>query len=175
MKGYCLTTSICISYDISAIIIGEGQDRQALEGTARMLGLSDRVIFTGWVKPDIVSAYLAAGDIFVSPSRTEAQGLTVIEAMIAKTPVITARVGGIVDSVRHEETGLLVNERSPDEIAKAIERLVREPFLADHLREQGYKLAVNKFSRASSAESFSSLFDRMIQIKKPRHVDKKLE
>jgi phosphatidyl-myo-inositol dimannoside synthase len=156
--------------DITALIIGEGQDRPYLEGITQTLGLSDRVVFTGWVKPDLISAYLVAGDVFVSPSRTEAQGLTVIEAMIAKTPVITARVGGIVDSVRHEETGLLINERSPDEVAKAIERLVREPFLADHLREQGYKLAVNKFSRASSAEAFSTLFERMIQSKCSRRV-----
>jgi phosphatidylinositol alpha-1,6-mannosyltransferase len=165
--------------DITVLIIGEGQDRPYLEGITQTLGLSDRVIFTGWVKPDVVSAYLAAGDIFVGPSREasdgwiEAQGLTVIEAMVAKTPVISTRVGGIVDSVRHEETGLLVNERSPVEIAKAIDRLVREPFLADHLREQGYKLAVNKFSRTSSAESFSALFDRMIQAKGSRRVEKR--
>jgi phosphatidylinositol alpha-1,6-mannosyltransferase len=165
--------------DINLLIIGEGQDRPYLEGITQTLGLSDRVIFTGWVKPDVVSGYLAAGDIFVGPSREasdgwiEAQGLTVIEAMVAKTPVISTRVGGIVDSVRHEETGLLVNERSPVEIAKAIERLVREPLLADCLRGQGYKIAVNKFSRTSSAESFSALFDRMMQSKGSRGSERK--
>jgi len=162
--------------DITALIIGEGQDRPYLEDITQTLGLSDRVVFTGWVRPDDVPAYLAAGDIFVGPSIQgsdgwiEAQGLTVIEAMVAKTPVISTRVGGIVDSVKHEETGLLVNERSPAEIAKAIERLVQEPLLADHLREQGYKLAVNKFSRASSTKSFSALFERMIQSKGSRRV-----
>ena len=162
--------------DITALIIGEGQDRPDLEGLTKTFGLSDRVIFTGWVKPDDISAYLAAGDIFVGPSREasdgwiEAQGLTVIEAMVAKTPVITTRVGGVVDSVKHEETGLLVNERSPDEIAKAVERIVGEPLLADNLRGQGYKLAANKFSRASSAKSFSALFEHMIQSKGSRRV-----
>lgn len=165
--------------DITALIIGEGQDRYALENMSKMLGLSDRVIFIGWVRPDVVPAYLAAGDIFVGPSKEardgwiEAQGLTVIEAMMAKTPVITTQIGGIVDSVKHGETGLLVNEESPDEIAKAIERLVREPFLVDHLCGQGYKLAVNKFSRAISAKSFSALFDRMIQVREPRRVGKR--
>ena len=158
--------------DISSIIIGEGQDRHALESTAKMLGLSDRVIFTGWAKPDVVPAYLAAGDIFVGPSREasdgwiEAQGLTVIEAMIAKTPVITTQIGGIIDSVRHEKTGMLVNEQAPHEIAKVVERLVNEPMLADRIRSLAYERAVKKFSRNSSAISFSQLFEKVIQMKK---------
>ena len=165
--------------DITALIIGEGQDRPRFEAMSEAFGLSGRVMFAGWVEPDVVPAYLVSGDIFVAPSREasdgwiEAQGLTVIEAMVAKTPVITTRTGGIVDSVMHEETGLLVNERSPDEIAKAIERLVREPSLADCLRERGYKLAANKFSRTSSAKSFSDLFSRMIQATGPRCVEKR--
>ncbi len=160
--------------DISALIVGEGQDRSALEGITKTLGLTDRVIFTGWVEPDVVPAYLAAGDIFVGPSWTESQGLTFIEAMMSKTPVIATRVGGIVDSVRHEETGLLVNERSPEEIAAAVARLVMEPSLADNLRTRGYRLTVNKFSRISSAQAFSELFDRMIQAKETSSVDKRV-
>lgn len=165
--------------DISGVIVGEGQDRYKYEAMSETFGVSDQVIFTGWVEPNVIPAYLAAADIFVGPSREasdgwiEAQGLTFIEAMVAKTPVIATRVGGIVDSVRHEETGLLVNERSPDEIAKAIERLVREPSLADCLRERGYKLAVNEFSRTFSAKSFSDLFNCMIQATGPRRVEKR--
>jgi len=158
--------------DITALIIGEGQDRPYLEGLTKTFGLSDRVIFTGWIKPDVVSAYLAAGDIFVGPSRAasdgwiEAQGLTVIESMVVKTPVIATRIGGIVDSVKHEETGLLVNERAPHEIAKAVDRLIKEPMLADSIRSLAYERAVKKYSRKSSAISFSQLFEKVIQMKK---------
>jgi len=165
--------------DITVLIMGEGQDRLMFEEMSKNLGLSDRVMFSGWIEPDSVSAYLSAGDVFVGPSRDssdgwiEAQGLTVIEAMVAKTPVVSTRAGGIVDSVKHEKTGLLVNDRSPDEIANAIERLVRDPKLADYLREEGFKLAVNKFSRASSANSFSALFEKIIQEKKSCHINKK--
>ncbi|MBW2738848.1 MAG: glycosyltransferase family 4 protein [Deltaproteobacteria bacterium] len=157
--------------DISAVIVGEGQDRYKYEAMSKTLGVSDRVLFTGWVEPNVIPAYLAAGDIFIGPSRDEAQGLTFIEAMVAKTPVIATRVGGIVDSVRHKETGLLVKERSPKEIAAAIERLTQEPLLADKLRESGYKLAVNEFSRASSAQAFSNLFNKVIRSKKRQNMD----
>ena len=155
--------------DITALIVGEGQDRPVLEEISKTLGLSDRVIFTGWVEPDMIPAYLSAADIFVGPSREfEAQGLSVIEAMVLGTPVIASRVGGVVDSVRHEETGLLVNERSPDEIAAAVERIVKTPMLADRLGKQGYKLSEAKFSRRSSAMAFSQLFKKAIKTKKQR-------
>ena len=166
--------------DITALIVGEGQDRPVLEEISKTLGLSDRVIFTGWVEPDMIPAYLAAGDIFIGPSREasdgwiEAQGLTFIEAMVAKTPVIATRVGGIIDSVRHEETGLLVNERSPKEIAAAVEKLSQEPLLADKLRESGYKLAVNEFSRASSAQAFSNLFNKVIRLRQRSRVNQRV-
>ncbi|MBW2738705.1 MAG: glycosyltransferase [Deltaproteobacteria bacterium] len=166
--------------DISAVIVGEGQDCHKYEAMSETLGVSDRMIFTGWVEPDMIPAYLAAGDIFVGPSReasdgwVEAQGLTFIEAMVAKTPVIATRVGGIVDSVRHEETGLLVNERSPKEIAAAVERLSQEPLLADKLRESGYKLAVNEFSRASSAQAFSNLFNKVIRLRQRSRVNQRV-
>jgi len=167
-------------WDISALIIGEGQDRPMLESMTKTLGLSDRVKFTGWIEPDHVSAYLAAGDIYVGPSREasdgwiEAQGLSVIEAMSARIPVIATRTGGIVDSVRHGETGLLVDERAPGEIAQAVERLVKKPELANYLREQAYRLALNAFSRASSAQAFSDLFSRMIQAKRLQRPDNRV-
>jgi len=157
--------------DISALIVGEGQDRVAIENMTKRKGLSDRVVFTGWVEPEDVSAYLATGDIFVCPSRKasdgwiEAQGLALIEAMVAKTPVIATRAGGIIDTVRHEETGLLVNERAPGEIANAVERLVKEPTLADRLRSFGCEMAVTKYSRRSSAVAFSQLFEKVIQMR----------
>ncbi|PXF54491.1 MAG: glycosyltransferase family 4 protein [Deltaproteobacteria bacterium] len=166
--------------DISALIVGEGQDRPAFEHLAGKLGLSDHVVFTGWVEPKDVFAYLAAGDIFIGPSRKasngwiEAQGLALIEAMVAKTPVIATRSGGIIDAVRHEETGILVNERAPDEIAQAVERLVKKPRLVNYLREQAYKLALNEFSRASSAQAFSDLFSRMIQAKRLQCPDNRV-
>ena len=166
--------------DISAVIVGEGQDRHKYEAMSEAIGVSDQVIFTGWVEPNVIPAYLSAADIFVGPSREasngwiEAQGLTFIEAMVAKTPVIATRVGGIIDSVRHEETGLLVNERSPKEIAAAVERLAQAPLLADKLRESGYKLAVNEFSRAYSAQAFSSLFNKVIRLRQRSRVNQRV-
>jgi phosphatidyl-myo-inositol dimannoside synthase len=161
--------------DVTAMIIGDGQDRKVMEALSDSLNLGQRVYFLGWIETELVSVHLAAADIFVGPSRQatdgwiEAQGLTFIEAMVAKTPVIATRAGGITDSVIHEETGLLVNERSPEEIADAIIRLMGDSHLRNKLAANGYALASSRFSRQHSAEAFDVLFKTLRQDNRHRH------
>jgi glycosyltransferase involved in cell wall biosynthesis len=155
--------------DTTALIVGDGQDRSAFESLSQRLGLADRIAFLGWVEAREVVDHIAAGDVFVGPSRrgtdgsVEAQGLTFAEAMLAGTPVVATASGGIPDTVRHEETGLLVAEASPRQIAKAIERLVREPSLTAMLRENGRRHALAHFTRRASAMAFSELFEGLIR------------
>jgi len=155
--------------DVSAVVVGEGQDRLAMERLADRLAVSDRIAFIGWVEPDSVPAYLAAADIFVGPSRrspegwVEGQGLTFLEAMLAGTPVIATCTGGIVDTVQHEETGLLVNEAKPGEIAEAVKRYVQDTDLARRLCDAASELVRRQFTRAASAQALSDLFCGLVR------------
>ena len=154
--------------DMSALVIGEGQDRQALEDFAADHCVSDRTTFVGWVQPHEILAHIAAADVFVGPSRTgsdgwvEAQGLTFLEAMVAGTPIVATRTGGIVDSVRDGETGLLVEQRAPDQIAEAVKRLTGDPELATRLTLQARRLVAAVFSREVSAAAFDSVFSDLL-------------
>lgn len=153
--------------DTRALILGDGQDREALEAQARALGLADRVTFVGWIERERLPAWLAAADAFVGPSRqsddgwVEAQGLVFLEAMAAGLPVIATRTGGIPEIVVHEATGLLVGERAPGEIAAALRRLANEPQLAAALADRGRRHAVEHFSRSASARAFAGLFAQL--------------
>ncbi len=163
--------------DARALVIGDGPDKEALQNAVARQGLEDHVIFTGWVQPDEVPNYLAAADIFVGPSKTapdgwvEAQGLTFAEAMLAGTPVIATRSGGIVDAVRHDETGLLVDEGAPEQIAAAVVRLAETTELRTRLGRQGRKLARSGFTRSASATSFGQLFGSLLTINQRRKVN----
>lgn len=107
--------------------------------------------------------YLAAADIFVGPSKgAEGQGLTFIEAMRAGTPVVATPCGGIVDAVRHEETGLLVDAGAPERIAEAIRRLARDPALAARLVRNGGDLVAREFTRERMARDYSSLISEQL-------------
>ena len=150
--------------DLRLVVAGEGPERAAFERLAGELGIAERVAFAGWQGADQVPHLMAAADAYVGPSRrgpdgtAEAQGLTFAEAMLAGTPVIATRLGGIVDAVRHEDTGLLVDEAAPDQIAAAVERLARRPDLAAQLSANGRRLAKDVFTRAASARAFADLY-----------------
>ena len=154
--------------DASALIGGEGPDRSAMQALVQEMGLGDQVFFTGWIDPKLVPAHLAAADVFAGPSKRavdgwiEAQGIVFVEAMAVGTPVVATRSGGIVDAVVHEETGLLVDERSPDQIAAAIIRMHTDQDLAHKLQKQGRQLVENKYSRQACAARFSELFEGLI-------------
>ncbi len=164
--------------DATVMILGDGQERADMEALASRLDVSDRVHFLGWVESEEVPAYLAAAEIFVGPSKraangwVEAQGLTFVEAMLARTPVIATRSGGIPDTVRHEDTGLLVPEGRPDEIAAAIRRLGADPPLASRLKDSGYALAIRDFTRERAANRFAVLLDgALLNSKGKRALD----
>ncbi len=144
--------------DVTLMVLGEGQDRADFEALTASLNLAERISFLGWVDYDAVPDYLAAADIFVGPSKgAEGQGLTFIEAMLAGTPVVATPCGGIVDAVRHEETGLLVDAGAPARIAEAIRRLARDPALAARLVRNGGDLVAREFTRERTAKAYSSM------------------
>ncbi len=153
---------------VRAVVLGEGQDRVAAEARAADLSLGDHIAFVGWVDPTQVPAWLAAADVVVAPSRTapdgwaEAQGLSIVEAMAARRPVVASDSGGIGDAIEHEVTGLVVGEGHPDQLAEAVRRLHADPALATRLAESGRARAVERFSAGASADAFSSLFTDLI-------------
>lgn len=153
-----------------ALILGEGQDRESLEHLSAEMGLNSVVCFTGWVDPQHVPIHLLAADMLIAPSRTaangwvEAQGLSLLEAMALGTPVIATRCGGIPDAVQHEHTGLLVDERCPDQLAAAIARLIADSGLRARLAEAARQRATNRFSREASAYAFSELMSAVMHM-----------
>jgi phosphatidyl-myo-inositol dimannoside synthase len=156
---------------VRAVVLGEGQDRGRAEADVAARGLGDHVAFVGWVDPTEVPAWLAAVDVVVAPSRTaadgwtEAQGLSIVEAMAARRPVVATATGGIGDAVEHEATGLLVGEGRPDELAAGIRRLHDDPELATRVAAAGRALVEARYQADTSADAFSALFTDVIGVR----------
>ena len=85
------------------------------------LGLSDRVFFLGRVQRSALPRLLWHSDVFVLPSRQEAFGVAVIEALAAGVPVVAARVGGIPEIIRNDGEGIL---HAPDEPAALAQTVI---------------------------------------------------
>lgn len=106
------------------LIVGDGPCRAELEKTAEALGVRDGLIFTGMVSPQQVPDYYAAGDIFVSASQSETQGLTYMEAMSSALPVLCRADECLADVITDGENGLLYHNE--EEFLSRYERLSRD-------------------------------------------------
>ena len=114
------------------VFVGAGIAEDELRQMARELGLEKLVVFTGAVPHDEVPNYTAAADLFVFASLTDTQGLVLMEAMAAGTPVVAVEAPGPVD-VLSQGGGILV-PHNEDAFVNAVCGLLNN---ADRLRETG--------------------------------------
>lgn len=116
------------------LVIGEGEERPALEQQIKRLGLTSRVHLLGFI-PDAASL-LKAFDIFVLPSRTEALGYVLLEAGFAEVPVVASTVGGIPEIIEDGLTGVLVPAYDAQALAEALQTLTVSPGTRGHYTER---------------------------------------
>jgi glycosyltransferase involved in cell wall biosynthesis len=118
-------------------IVGEGPESPRLQGIHARLGLGETVVFLGAVTRSTLAVEYRRADCFCLPSVQEGFGLVLAEAMAAGLPVVACRAGAVPEVVADRRTGLLVNPRSPDELAMALETLLRNNGLARDLGAEG--------------------------------------
>jgi len=127
------------------IIAGDGPQRQFLERYAMSLGIAPFVTFTGFIqRRDLIDLYKQA--LFVFASKTETQGLVLVEAMMAGAAVVAVGIMGPLDTITSGETGILVSE-DEDEFARACNRL-----LQDANERQRIGMAARKWARSQSSK-----------------------
>ena len=119
------------------VLVGDGPERATLERQAATLGISDRVRFEGWHED--ARNYLSAFDVFAHPSRLDTFPLVILEAMLARVPVVATPVGDVADAIVDGQTGLLVPADDPIALARMLRALLEEPdrrrALAERARE----------------------------------------
>jgi glycosyltransferase involved in cell wall biosynthesis len=99
-------------------LVGDGEERPALESLCRELGISGRVSFFGW-RGDLGGVY-GDLDVVVNASRNEGTPVALIEALAAARPVVATRVGGTTDLLGGGERGRLVPPGEPEALARAV-------------------------------------------------------
>lgn len=102
------------------VLAGDGPLREWTEAQVKEMGLADAVRFTGFLDhPRLVDLYKAA-DLFLFASKTETQGLVLVEAMAAGTPAIAIGALGVLDVVQNGVNGVLVPEDEEEFVAQAV-------------------------------------------------------
>lgn len=138
-------------------IVGDGEQRSALQLVAEEAGVSSRVIFYGEASNDALPSLLARATVFARPSRSEGLGIAFLEAMAARVPVVATPVGGIPDIVKNKRTGLFCEIDNPESVGAAINKLLRDEGLRTKLTTEAFLMVTEHYDWDILAKQYQSL------------------
>lgn len=145
------------------ILIGCGWGDGAAEAEADLRahvasrGLEEIVFFAGW-RASTPAVYVDL-DVSVQASLVENLGGT-IESLLMARPTVATRAGGMPDSVRDGETGILVNPGDPRDLARGICELLSDPERAARLGRAGRELMLSRFTLTTTVPALAELYRR---------------
>jgi glycosyltransferase involved in cell wall biosynthesis len=142
------------------VLVGIGPEQKALERLARSLGIGDRIVFAG--HETNVARYYAIGDVFVLPSHSEGSSNVLLEAMMARIPIVATNAGGNSEIVLGGHSGLLVPIGNSLALANAIVRLLQDRTLALQCTDSAYARAISDFSVERYRERLLSFYDEAL-------------
>lgn len=140
---------------LAFLIVGDGPDKGALEALAKKLGVSASVIFTGKVAPCEVQNYYQLGDLFVSASTSETQGLTYVEAAANGLPLLCRRDPCLADVIREGENGYTYE--SDTEFFEHLQRIMTDPLWRVRAGRCSETVAA-KFDKSQFGKTVSDLY-----------------
>jgi len=150
--------------NVQCVIAGSGEDEQMLRAKAASAQLENRVRFVGRVEGATKLYLLQNAMCVVMPSRVwEAFPLVLLESYAAGKPVIGSDIPGIADLIRQEQTGLLVPQDSADDLAIAIERMMRNPDEIKRMGENAKRVAQN-YSWKEVTQQHLGLYQRLAKL-----------
>jgi 1,2-diacylglycerol 3-alpha-glucosyltransferase len=147
--------------DVLLVIAGEGPALAHTRRLARKLGIADHVLFVGYLARDgeLLDCYRAA-DLFVYASRTETQGLVLLEALALGVPVVSTAVMGTADVLRDVQGAVVAPDEEPA-FAATVLQVLADPALRARLAERA-PLDAAAWSARAMAERLESLYRQVI-------------
>lgn len=142
--------------DWQAVIIGNGEEKTYLEKLITKLQLENKIKLTGFI--DNAAELLPAFDIFVLPSLKEGLPYVLLEAGLAKLPIIATSVGGIPELITREHTGLLVPPGDAPTLTQAITSLLESPELRQTLGENLERQVKSEYPLSGMVAKFTKLY-----------------
>ncbi|HYB68145.1 MAG TPA: glycosyltransferase [Candidatus Acidoferrales bacterium] len=159
---------LAVMPNVNFVIVGEGGMKDYLMKEAWDFGVAGHVFFAGFVNEETLISIYRASDAAVFPSLYEPFGITALEAMAAKTPVIVTDTGGLAEIVQHEKTGIKVYVDNSDSLAWGILRVLKNSDVAKKIREDGYRKVLRDYDWDKIAEKTMKVYDLALKAA-PRH------
>lgn len=154
--------------DVVLVMVGDGPHRAELEAHAVSLGISDRVRFTGVVDPAEVQRWYRVGDVFVSASLSETQGLTFIEAMAVGLPLLARRDPSLTNVIIDGRTGWQYQDAA--QFSDQLSALLDDPLRREQMSVAALEHAHATFGDQDFARSVLNVYEQ-VNAQRPPLID----
>lgn len=146
--------------DSLLLIVGDGSQREELEGLTKNIGLERNVIFLG-TRQD-VPQLLSIMDIFILSSKSEGLPITLLEAMAASKPIIATNVGGIPEVIENGINGILIPPDNSEAMAEAVLELLKDEEKSKKLGMMARKRFENNFTLPMMVRKYEELYESFL-------------
>jgi len=147
--------------DLKLIIVGDGPLKPEIEIYIKKNKLENNVEFSGWLpSTEDVAIIYNQSKIMVMPSYNEGGPRVTLEAMACKTPVLTSRVGIMLDIIEDRDNGLFIDWNS-DDISKIILLILKDGNLYQKIAENGYN-TIQQFEREKTIKNYAETYQNLL-------------
>ncbi|EKQ54514.1 MAG: glycosyltransferase [Methanobacterium sp. Maddingley MBC34] len=145
------------------LIVGDGPEKNRLESLSNDLNISENIIFTGKVPFENISIYYKKSDLLVLPSRSEAWGRVVLEALVSGKPVVVSNSCKISDVILKEDCGALFEVDNPPSLAKEIVLMLVDRKNAMKMGSKGKNMVITNYSPSKIIPKYQEMWEMAIK------------
>ena len=149
-------------HDSKLIIAGKGGMLDELKRQVDLMGLGNKVYFTGYLNAKQVSKMYKCADVSVFPSTYEPFGIVALEAMLAGVPTVVSDVGGLNEIIEHRVDGMKSYAGNANSLADSILELLLNPQLCDKITKRARQKVKNEYNWAKIAQDTYFTYEKAI-------------
>ena len=144
--------------DIQFLLGGAGDMEEELKTFLEEQNLERGAVFVGWIPHTNIPKYLNEFKLLVLPSYSEGLPNIMLEAMACGTPVLATPVGAILDVLRDEQTGFIMEDNSPESIARNVIRALNYPKLGE-VAENARNIVGREYTHEAAVDRYRKILD----------------
>jgi phosphatidylinositol alpha-1,6-mannosyltransferase len=165
LRAFARLRAIC-EHPLRLTLAGTGDAEDALHRLAADLGVTDAVVFAGFVARHEMPAVYHQADIFVLPSQNEGMSIALLEAMAAGLPVVVTDTGGTAELVREGVNGHIIPWADVQALTNALATLVRDKHARERMGNESQRIA-NQFGWPAIVQEYVKLCTQIAAQSRP--------
>jgi glycosyltransferase involved in cell wall biosynthesis len=164
IKAFEILTNKYPNLNLKLLLVGSGSRAEEYKQLVKKLNIESKTIFTGRISHDQLANYYNMIDIFVNFSHNESFGVSVLEASSCELAVVVSKVGGLMEVVEENKTGLFVEAGNINSLCNALERLIHSVELRNKMGKAGREFVKKNYDWSISVREMKNVYNTFLKL-----------